>query len=83
MLLKGEYYQPLEKAWKHFKATSDDAENDDPTELPTDQLFLILLSENGGQTLEDVLMSSFEQAKSIMLQVHLLGQGCALSYMSL
>eukprot|EP00892_Ulva_mutabilis_P006326 jgi/Ulvmu1/4065/UM019_0043.1 len=71
MLLRGEYYKPFAKAWKKFKATAPDAENDDPTDLPKDQLYLVLVSENGGQALEDVLLHSFDEARSIMLQVAL------------
>lgn len=62
---------PLAKAWRQYKKTSKDAENDDPTDLPNDQLFLILITENGGQPLEDVLMGTFEEAKSIILQAGL------------
>lgn len=72
MLVRGEYYVPFANAWHEFKELSCDAENEDPTHLPEDQLFLILISEHGGQTLEDTIFSSFEEAKSVMLQVLLI-----------
>lgn len=70
MLVRGEYYLPFAKAWKHFKKTGRDAENEDPSELlPKDQLFLILVCENGGKPLDTVPIYSLEEAKSIILQV--------------
>jgi len=71
MLLRGKYYFRFAEAWKQFKvtATVQDAANEDPNNLPQDQLYLILVSENGGRPLEHVQMYTFEAAKSIILQV--------------
>lgn len=50
----------------------DKNENDDPSEvLPDDQLYLVLVSSNGGADLEATQLTSFAQAKSMLLQVRL------------
>ncbi|KIY92326.1 hypothetical protein MNEG_15636 [Monoraphidium neglectum] len=67
---RGKYPKALVKAWKAWDKAHT-SENDALEGLPAGQLFCVLAMEEAGRDLEAYRISSFHQARSVLLQITL------------
>ena len=72
-VVRGAYPPQLAAAWRAFDDGPNNCENDNPMELlPDDQLYLVMVSSDGGRDLEKSDVPSFAAAKSMLCQVRCL-----------
>ncbi|GFR46069.1 hypothetical protein Agub_g7498 [Astrephomene gubernaculifera] len=67
---RGPYSKQLVQAWKSWDATHG-SENDCVSRLPPQQLYWVIAMEDSGTDLEEYPLTSWEQLRSVMLQVGL------------
>ncbi|KAL9174976.1 hypothetical protein ABFS82_02G085800 [Erythranthe guttata] len=67
---QGYYDASLIRAWEDWD-TKHSSENDHPKEFPADQCFVIFVQEHGGRDLESFVLSNFDEARSLLVQVTL------------
>lgn len=65
---RGKYSRSFTSAWKAWDAKHG-SENDPPHKLPVSQLFVVFIVADGGNDLEHGTIASFDQARSMLLQV--------------
>jgi serine/threonine-protein kinase haspin len=67
-LCKGEYPDLLLESWDTYTKTHR-TENDRPDKFPSEQLYVLMATENAGTALEDYTFSSVEEALSVIRQI--------------
>ncbi|RZC48777.1 hypothetical protein C5167_017203 [Papaver somniferum] len=65
---QGVYDASLIKAWDDWDVTNKSA-NDHPKEFPEEQCYLVFVLAHGGKDLESFVLSDFEEAQSLLVQV--------------
>ncbi|KAI3993033.1 hypothetical protein MKX01_009776, partial [Papaver californicum] len=65
---QGVYDASLIKAWDDWDVTNKSV-NDHPKEFPGEQCYLVFVLAHGGKDLESFVLSNFEEAKSLLVQV--------------
>ncbi|KAJ1937332.1 hypothetical protein EC988_007922, partial [Linderina pennispora] len=71
-ICQGTLPAPLLRAWDRWKAEFPDlCENARPDYYPKDQLFAVFVLEMGGETLENAVVSTWKEARSIIRQLAL------------
>ncbi|KAI3946822.1 hypothetical protein MKW98_003385 [Papaver atlanticum] len=65
---QGVYDASLIKAWDDWDVTNNSV-NDHPKEFPEEQCYLVFVLAHGGKDLESFVLSDFEEAQSLLVQV--------------
>ncbi|KAI3841220.1 hypothetical protein MKX03_004924 [Papaver bracteatum] len=65
---QGVYDASLIKAWDDWDVTNNSV-NDHPKEFPEEQCYLVFVLAHGGKDLESFVLSDFEEAQSLLIQV--------------
>eukprot|EP00271_Cylindrocystis_brebissonii_P012813 TRINITY_DN32319_c0_g1_i1.p1 TRINITY_DN32319_c0_g1~~TRINITY_DN32319_c0_g1_i1.p1 ORF type:complete len:837 (+),score=156.81 TRINITY_DN32319_c0_g1_i1:272-2512(+) len=67
-ICRGKYEDVLVNAWEKWDQENN-SENDHPMIFTTSQLYTVFVFSDGGADLEHVVLSNYEQARSILFQV--------------
>ncbi|KAL2631998.1 hypothetical protein R1flu_016684 [Riccia fluitans] len=67
-ICQGSYEQELIKAWEEYDAARS-SDNDHPMIFRQKQMYVVFVLADGGTDLESFVLSSFSEARSILLQV--------------
>ncbi|KAJ3086377.1 Serine/threonine-protein kinase haspin [Quaeritorhiza haematococci] len=67
-ICSGPYPKELLNSWDTWDSENE-SENDRPDILPSDQLYAVLILEDGGNDLEHVLLNTWKQVRSLFAQI--------------